>query len=1180
MRLAELNVQIGGKISNLEKALADANRAMESYARGTQQKLNTMNALLSNSAKKSSETAKTAAEEAAEATATALAKSEAALSKFGASLTSIGRSMSAAITLPLAGAAYESVKFATDFEAGMAKVEGAAGAGAVEVGNLKDQVLKLAQATGKMPDELAQGLYPIESLGFRGAEAMDILGRAAKLSASGLGQVDDIAATAKFAIKAYGEENLSVAQAMDTFAAAVREGGAAPDAMAGAIGRVLPEAARMGISFDKLTGSIAAMTRIGLSVPEAVTAMRATLLTLDHPSKRTVDALDEVGLSAKQVAEGMKHDLLGTLGELAKASERGGDSFAMMFPNVRAFTGVLALTGAQAGEVKQMMDRVTDSAGSAERMFAVTEKTLKYKLNVAMAELHVAGIKIGATLAPVVEGATGVIKGLASAFSEMSQPSQLVIVAIGAIAAGTGPMLMGIGSAIRGFKELKEVMLAMREISWASMLPGMLEAAPVLIPIAAVAAAVYGLYKLFESGATHADDQVQQEKKVAAAKIATKQASDHQVESLHGLMTAYEKISDKTRMTASDTTKLRDIFDAVAKINPDLITAYDNEGHALGLVEDAVDRVTAAYERNVEQAKIVAKSMAQIALGFKPGSGIAAMFGGGATNAGLYAQISDLEKQIVKEHQVSMGGFGSYTYKLTKQDLFDNAQKLKQIAELKSQTQAMKSQLATGLPVTSTSKSPIAISNGGGGGDDDALKKIIEQAKELRDKAYEARKEMYLLEHGDSDSAAAKLVYDVMHDKIAKVNKGLAENAVALMQQSEAAKKANTANETFNRLMAEQIKQLAVANAKSPIEKSDAENTPDKSLNWFQQKMLRAMRISKVMKDIRDKDVSDEIEASQKQWKAIESIQQRAVASMVEVKKQIDTFWMTSHEDQVKYMLSKSGPLPFEIQGAMIILARQQDAQNRAKADMERGIADATSVGQGFGEGEKKRQENVNEYQKSLAEIQAETKNVTSANREQVLSQELSVKYWALSTEQIQQLVDAMMKLEDTKAIEARMQQLAAKISDVFVKASQELFHHGFKPAFGSILTGFRQMLGDMVVEWAKAQLQMKFAAMMQGAGNQGGFLGVLGQVFGLGGGKGGSSGGGGGGTSTPFPIYGSPDGPVQSIHDSVAVGRSHVVQQHFHFYGDGKGGLNLTEKQIAAAGMRGAMRAMKSGVN
>jgi len=87
--------------------------------------------------------------------------------------------------LVLGAALGYSIKKAEEFNAQMLLVQTQAGASAAEVDSMKKSLLAMADQVGSTPDELAKGLYHIESAGIRGAKALDLLQIAAEGAAVG-----------------------------------------------------------------------------------------------------------------------------------------------------------------------------------------------------------------------------------------------------------------------------------------------------------------------------------------------------------------------------------------------------------------------------------------------------------------------------------------------------------------------------------------------------------------------------------------------------------------------------------------------------------------------------------------------------------------------------------------------------------------------------------------------------------------------------------------------------------------------------------------------------------------------------------------------------------------------------------------------------------------------------------
>lgn len=207
------------------------------------------------------------------------------LVKTGQSMKKVGQWMSMYLTTSILAVGGAMAKTAMDFESSMSKIIGLVGISKEQVAEWNNEILKMAGAVGKAPKELAEALYFITSAGIKGSEAMDILEASAKAASAGLGETKTIADLLTSAMSAYGMKNLSAAKATDILVAAVREGKGEASEFAGALGKVLPIASEMGVRFDEVAAATAAMSRTGLDVNEATTALRGILSSLLSPTR-------------------------------------------------------------------------------------------------------------------------------------------------------------------------------------------------------------------------------------------------------------------------------------------------------------------------------------------------------------------------------------------------------------------------------------------------------------------------------------------------------------------------------------------------------------------------------------------------------------------------------------------------------------------------------------------------------------------------------------------------------------------------------------------------------------------------------------------------------------------------------------------------------------------------------
>jgi TP901 family phage tail tape measure protein len=376
----------------------------------------------------------------------ALAQATGTLQSAANKMKDVGRTMTTSITLPLVAAGTAQAKTFTDFESNLSKIVGLVGVASESVENMGESILEMATRVGKGPRELSDALFFVTSAGLRGAEAMETLQVSARGAAAGLGETKIVADAITSAINAYGSANITAAQAGDILVATVREGKAEADELAQVFGRLLPMAANLGVGLDQLGAGLAAMTRIGLNAQESSTALRGALNLLAKQGIQGKQALESVGLSAEGLRRQVREEgLLATLTTLSEKLGGAGDAFFQVFPNVRALTGVLSLTGKNAEKVKGIFDALANSTGALDYAFEEASKTAEFQLKQVMASLEVGAVRFGKRIVEIILPALrAFVRGfttLGEQFFALSVPMQQMIVGFTALVAAAGPMI-------------------------------------------------------------------------------------------------------------------------------------------------------------------------------------------------------------------------------------------------------------------------------------------------------------------------------------------------------------------------------------------------------------------------------------------------------------------------------------------------------------------------------------------------------------------------------------------------------------------------------------------------------------------------------------------------------------------------------------------------------------------
>lgn len=383
----------------------------------------------------------------------ALAGATGSMETFNSGATRLGNALIRNVTLPLLGIGAGAVKLATDFQAAIARVVGLTPiledlkAAGIETGDGMDYLSKRILAIAAdprviaSPRSLADSLYFAGSAGLSASEAFQVVELSAKGASVGMGQASDISKVLIFALNSFRGQGLTAASAMDTLTVAIKEGTAEPDELAIALGRLLPVARQVGLSFDEVVGSVAALTNIGLPTRVAVTSLRALFTELLAPTKQANDQLRALGLTAQEVRDAVAAGPVVAMNLLINATHGNIDALHQVVPQIRGFTALLGLTGDQAQHVTDIYNATKNSVGALGHALEVMSRTTAFKFQKALQELQRAGIELGQQLIPAFQGIFGAVRDLAQMFTALPDGMKGVVAGALLIAASMGPMV-------------------------------------------------------------------------------------------------------------------------------------------------------------------------------------------------------------------------------------------------------------------------------------------------------------------------------------------------------------------------------------------------------------------------------------------------------------------------------------------------------------------------------------------------------------------------------------------------------------------------------------------------------------------------------------------------------------------------------------------------------------------
>jgi TP901 family phage tail tape measure protein len=281
----------------------------------------------------------------------------------------------------VAGSLADGVKQALAFDAAFAEltsvIEDGSPQSVKQIAAIKQQLLDLPPALGNITD-LTHSAYQAISAGIPAGEVIKFVGDAAVYARGALTDQETATKLVAASLNAYGLTAQDTEHVTSALFATIKVGVLRGPELAESLGRVLPVANNLKVSFAEVLAAASSMTKGGLSADESMTALRQVLNTIEKPSSEAQKAMAKMGLSFADVRKEIREKGLAVgLGDLGAKIKDNTTLTAELFPNLRALTGVLALTGNQAkfygDAVGQISEAYKDGTAAQEAFNTVTE---------------------------------------------------------------------------------------------------------------------------------------------------------------------------------------------------------------------------------------------------------------------------------------------------------------------------------------------------------------------------------------------------------------------------------------------------------------------------------------------------------------------------------------------------------------------------------------------------------------------------------------------------------------------------------------------------------------------------------------------------------------------------------------------------------------------------------------
>lgn len=354
------------------------------------------------------------------------------------------------------GIGIAAVKAAGDFQQAMLKVYALTGMSTSAFDQMTASILAMAPAVATGPTELAKALYPIESDGFKGANALNVLRLSAIAAKVGLTDVNTVAFALTSAIRAFGFADNQATYVMNIMNNTVRQGKMEWEAYAVQVGRIATAAKTAGVSFLEENAALATLTQSGSSVSRATTL----LINLFNQMNLKTDAMAKHAAAAgiafneqafKAMNLGQQIDYLtkithGSSTEMMKLM--GNNSIA-----VRAYE-LLAQHSKTYADILKSLNLSQQKGNDLMASWAKTQQGLNIQVDRAKAAFQVLLIVIGNQLLPYVTKLAAQIVPLVTQFANWFTRSNAlsgVLAAVSQTVAFIAPAVMTVVGALAAF---------------------------------------------------------------------------------------------------------------------------------------------------------------------------------------------------------------------------------------------------------------------------------------------------------------------------------------------------------------------------------------------------------------------------------------------------------------------------------------------------------------------------------------------------------------------------------------------------------------------------------------------------------------------------------------------------------------------------------------------------------
>ena len=235
-------------------------------------------------------------------------------------------------------------KSAAEFQKRMAEVQSLSN-GAFSLDSAGKQVRKVSDQFGHGLNDTGTALREIVGAQIGNGDPtkqVEVLTEAAALAKSGISSLAESSALLSSVLNGFGKDVSEVGRVASVAFKVTDLGVLTIAQLEGSIGRVIPRAKLLGVSFEEVGAAFSTLTRNGVNPSESATQIGGVLSALIKPSDAMKEALDKLGVSGGEALIASK-GLASGLESLIGTTDGSAAALGKLFPNIRGLSGALTL---------------------------------------------------------------------------------------------------------------------------------------------------------------------------------------------------------------------------------------------------------------------------------------------------------------------------------------------------------------------------------------------------------------------------------------------------------------------------------------------------------------------------------------------------------------------------------------------------------------------------------------------------------------------------------------------------------------------------------------------------------------------------------------------------------------------------------------------------------------------